>query len=228
LRYRGDVPQPRQRARSDQDKEVRKTALLTAARELAAERGVREVTLTDVTSRVGLHPSALRRYFESREELLLELAERGWADWRERLLTDLAAFEGRLSPVEVAGVVAGSLDALPLFCDLQTHVGLSLEGAVRLERARDYKTAASAAFDAMTAALVETGAGLDAEGARTLLTAAMSCAAYLFQLSRPSPTLRQLYDEVPRWAHTALRFREQLTTVLRAVAVGAARQAGDV
>ncbi|MEU0794984.1 TetR family transcriptional regulator [Amycolatopsis sp. NPDC005961] len=217
------MTQPRQRARSDQDKEVRKTALLTAARELAAERGVREVTLTEVTSRVGLHPSALRRYFESREELLLELAQQGWADWRERLLADLAG--RRLGPVEVAEVVAGSLDALPLFCDLQTHVGLSLEGAVRLERARDYKTAASEAFDAMTAALVETGAGLDPEGARTLLTAAMSCAAYLFQLSRPSPTLRRLYDEVPRWAHSALRFREQLTTLLRAVALGVHRPA---
>jgi AcrR family transcriptional regulator len=224
LRYRGGVPQPRQRARSDQDKEVRKTALLTAARELAAEHGVREVTLTGVTSRVGLHPSALRRYFESREELLLELAEQGWADWRSRLLADLAAFDGRRpSPVEVAEAVAGSLDALPLFCDLQTHVGLSLEGAVRLERARQYKTAATTEFDAMTSALVETGAGLDAEGARTLLTAAMSCAAYLSQLSRPSPTLRQLYDEVPRWAHSALRFREQLTTLLRAVALGAAK-----
>ncbi|MFJ9778955.1 TetR family transcriptional regulator [Amycolatopsis sp. NPDC101161] len=216
------MPQPRQRARSDQDKEVRKTALLTAARELAVERGVREVTLTEVTSRVGLHPSALRRYFESREELLLELAEQGWPEWRERLLADLGG--RRLTAVEVADVVAGSLDALPLFCDLQTHVGLSLEGAVRLERARRYKTAASESFDAMTAALVEAGKGLGAEGARTILTAAMSCAAYLFQLSRPSPTLRRLYDEVPRWAHSALRFREQLTTLLRAVALGVTRE----
>ncbi|MCR6482981.1 TetR family transcriptional regulator [Amycolatopsis sp. OK19-0408] len=213
------MTQPRQRARSDQDKEVRKTALLTAARELAGERGVREVTLTEVTTRVGLHPSALRRYFESREELLLELAEQGWAGWRTHLL---ALIDGRrLSADEVADVVSRSLDELPLFCDLQTHVGLSLEGAVRLERARQYKTAASEAFDAMTAALVETGAGLDTEGARTVLTAAMSCAAYLFQLSRPSPTLRQLYEEVPRWAHSALRFREQLTTLLTAVARGA-------
>lgn len=218
------MSQPRQRARSDQDKEVRKTALLTAARELAVDRGVREVTLSEVTSRVGLHPSALRRYFESREELLLELAEQGWPEWRDRLVADLGG--RRLTAVGIADVVAGSLDALPLFCDLQTHVGLSLEGAVRLERARRYKTAASASFDAMTAALAEAGAGagLDAEGARTILTAAMSCAAYLFQLSRPSPTLRRLYDEVPRWAHSALRFREQLTTLLRAVALGVTRE----
>nr|WP_255481943.1 TetR family transcriptional regulator [Amycolatopsis sp. SID8362] len=195
---------------------------MTAARELAVDLGVREVTLTEVTSRVGLHPSALRRYFESREELLLELAEREWPEWRERLLAGLGG--RRLTATEVADVVAGSLDALPLFCDLQTHVGLSLEGAVRLERARRYKTAATESFDAMTAALVEAGEGLDADGARTILTAAMSCAAYLFQLSRPTPTLRRLYDEVPRWAHSALRFREQLTTLLRAVALGVTRE----
>jgi hypothetical protein len=75
----------------------------------------------------------------------------------------------------------------------------------------------------MTSALAETGAGLDHEGARTLLTAAMSCAAYLYQLSRPSPTLRRLYDEEPRWAHSALRFREQLTKLLTAVALGVRR-----
>lgn len=216
----GTVTRPRRRARSDQDKEVRKTALLTAARELAEDRGVREVTLTEVTARVGLHASALRRYFESREELLLELAEQGWADWRTGLST---LVEGRrMSAPEVADAVGRSLDALPLFCDLQTHVGLSLEGAVRLERARQYKTAATTAFDAMAAALAKTGA-VDEEGARTVLTAAMSCAAYMFQLSRPSPTLRKLYDEEPRWAHSALRFREQLTTVVTAVALGVRR-----
>jgi hypothetical protein len=49
----------------------------------------------------------------------------------------------------------------------------------------------------------------------------MSCAAYLFQLSRPTATLRQLYAEEPRWAHDALRFREQLTALLTTVALGA-------
>ena len=214
------MSQPRQRARSPQDKQLRKTALLEAARDLATEHGVREVTLTAVTSRVGLHPTAVRRYFESREELLLELAEQGWAEWRDRLLSALENARG-LTPREVAGLVADSLDQLPLFCDLLTHVVLSLEGAVRLERARRYKTAATSAYDAMTQALAGACVGLGHQEAQVLLTAAMSCAAYLFQLSRPTATLRQLYAEEPRWAHDALRFREQLTTLLTIVAVGA-------
>ena len=224
LRYLGLVNQPRQRARSPHDKQLRKTALLNAARELAIEQGVRQVTLAAVTARIGLHPSAVRRYFESREELLLELAEQGWADWRDRLAAGLADGRG-LAAGQIAAVVSGSLEQLPLFCDLLTHVVLSLEGAVRLERARRYKTAASAAYDSMTEALIGADAGLGRQGAQVLLTAAMSCAAYLFQLSRPTATLRQLYTEEPRWAHNALRFREQLTTLLTAVTLGA-RQHG--
>ncbi|OLT14818.1 TetR family transcriptional regulator [Pseudonocardia sp. CNS-139] len=211
------MSRPRTRARSAQDKEHRKAALLDAARALAAEHGVREVTLTAVTTRVGLHPSALRRYFDSREELLLELAEQGWAEWRAGLA---AGLDGRRDPsaADIAEAVTGSLERLPLFCDLLTHAVLSLEGAVRIERARRYKLAATAAHDEMVRALGATGLGPD--GAHTVLAAAMSCAAYLYQLSRPTATLRRLYAEEPRWAHDALRFREQLTTLLTAVVRG--------
>jgi len=219
------VNQPRQRARSAQDKQLRKTALLEAARELATAHGVSEVTLAAVTARVGLHPTAVRRYFESREELLLELTEQGWAAWRDLLVSGLADAAGYgeadgIAARRVADVVSGSLEQLPLFCDLLTHAALSLEGAVRLERARQYKEAATVAYDDMTRALAGSGAGLDEQGAQLLLTAAMSCAAYLYQLSRPSATLRQLYAQEPRWAHDALRFREQLTALLTAVAAG--------
>jgi AcrR family transcriptional regulator len=219
LRYLRTVP-TNQRARSPRDKQLRKAALVDAARELASEHGVREVTLTAVSTRVGLHPSALRRYFESREELLLELAQQGWDDWCHHLVEGLGDARG-LAADELADIVSRSLEQLPLFCDLLTHVVLSLEGAVRLERARRYKVAATTAYDAMTDALIGADAGLDREGARILLTAAISGAAYLFQLSRPTATLRQLYAEEPRWAHDALRFREQLTALLTTVALGA-------
>src|ERR1700704_2761118 len=134
LRYLRTVS-TNQRARSPRDKQLRKAALVDAARELASEDGVREVTLTAVTTRVGLHPSALRRYCESREELLLELAQQGWDDWRHHLVEGLGDARG-LAADELADIVSRSLEQLPLFCDLLTHVVLSLEGAVRLERAR--------------------------------------------------------------------------------------------
>ncbi|MEO3765536.1 hypothetical protein [Streptomyces sp. B8F3] len=43
-----------------------------------------------MTGAAGLLPSAVRRYFASKEELLLELAVRGWDQWRDRLTDPLA------------------------------------------------------------------------------------------------------------------------------------------
>jgi len=219
LRYLWAMAPIKERARSAEDKELRIRNLLAAARALGLESGVREVTLTAVTARVGLHPSALRRYFESREELLLELAEQGWGEWRETLLPMLSERHD-LAPEELAELLSESLERQPLFCDLLTHVVLSLEGSVRLERARRYKLAATEAYDAMAAALAGAAADLDRDRAGLVLTAAMSCAAYLYQLSRPTATLRELYAEEPRWAHDALSFRQQLTELLTAVALG--------
>ena len=201
---------------------MRAEAFLEAAREIGTREGVRKVTLTAVTRRVGMHPSALRRYFDSTEELLLDLAQQGWAEWRTELVGAIG--EGReLDPPAIARAISGSLEALPLFCDLLTHVPLSLEGEVRLERARAYKLASTAEYDAMADAIVESASGIDGEGARTILTVAMTSAAYLYQLSRPTPTLQQLYAEEPRWAHSALRFRAQLTELLTAVGAGVQR-----
>jgi hypothetical protein len=56
----------------------------------------------------------------------------------------------------------------------------------------------------------------------------MSTAAYLFQVSRPTATLKQLYATEPRWAHDALRFREQLTALLTTVILGAQQQTREV
>jgi AcrR family transcriptional regulator len=217
LRYH--LPVTDQRARSQQAKDLRSANLLQAARTIAAERGVRDLTLSEVTARVGLHPSALRRYFESREELLLELAEEGWAEWSRALHS---ALEDRreLTAKTVAEVVSDTLDGLPLFCDLLTHVVLSLEGSARLERARQYKLSATRAFDSMATALSDAAPGLTEDAARVALTSAMSFAAYLFQLSRPTATLAALYSEEPRWAHDALRFRDQLAELLTVVMRG--------
>src|SRR3981081_3425447 len=70
-----------QRAYSPQHKQQRAADLMRAARTLAARDGVRSVTLTAIADHAGVHISAVRRYYDSREEILLGLAEQGYADW---------------------------------------------------------------------------------------------------------------------------------------------------
>ncbi|MEU9277089.1 TetR family transcriptional regulator [Streptomyces sp. NPDC048342] len=215
------------RARSPEAKLRRTEDLLDAARALAAARGgVRHVTLAAVTEAAGLHPSAVRRYFDSKEELLLELAERGWHQWRDSLTAHLAGAQG-LAPAESAAAVATTLAAQPLFCDLLTHVPLSLEGEVGIERARRYKTSSFAAYDGIVEALTVSSGTLTTAQAQDLVAAALGLTAHLWQVSHPTPTLAELYAQNPRWGHVALDFEPRLTRLLQAVAVGATVMDGE-
>src|SRR5271154_3544295 len=89
-----------QRARSTAAKPLREAAIMEAARELGAERGIRQVTLTEIAARVGMHKSALLRYFETREEIFLRLTADGWREGSAALRTEL---EGLGAPAPPGG-----------------------------------------------------------------------------------------------------------------------------
>jgi AcrR family transcriptional regulator len=214
----------RERARSTEDKARRSEDLLAAAEAIALEEGgIRYVTVAAVTDRAGLHRTGARRYYASKEALLLELAERGWRQWGDSVLASLAGRTG-LTPQQAAATLTTTITALPVFCDLLTHVAVSLEGEVGTERARRYKTAAFAAFDDITAALA-CASSLTPGQAQQLATAATILAGSLWQASHPTPTLAALYQQEPQWGHASLRFEPQVHELLTALATGLA-QAG--
>jgi AcrR family transcriptional regulator len=210
-----------QRARSARDKARRAEALLTAAESLALELGgVRYITLTPVTERAGLHRTGVRRYYASKEELLLELAERGWDQWRDAAIAEVGDRTG-LTPSQTAAVVSKTLASLPVFCDLLTHVALTLEGDVGIERARRYETSSFAARDEIVAAL-DHASTMTAGQIAELLSAAIALAAYFWQVAHPTPTLAALYEQVPRRGDAALDFGPRLDGLLKACAAGLA------
>src|SRR5271154_6061090 len=94
-----------QRARSTEAKEQREAAILDAARTLAATHGVRQITLTDIAEAIGMHKSALLRYFETREQIFLVLTAEGWREWSSVLRQELAQL-AEISPATVATVFA--------------------------------------------------------------------------------------------------------------------------
>jgi len=211
----------RQRARSTDDKARRSEDLLVAAESIARELGgVRFVTLAPVTERAGLHRTGVRRYYASKEELLLELAERGWRQWRDAMNAELQDRDG-LGPREVATVMADTIASLPVFCDLLTHVTLSLEGDVDIERARRYKANSFAVHDEIVTTL-DRASTMTVEQIQALVAATLAFAAAFWQVSHPTPTLAALYEQVPSWGHVALDFEPRLRLLLRSTAVGLA------
>ena len=69
-----------QRARSDEQREVRRQAILRVAAEMLAQMPVAKLSLNELSRRVGLAKSNVLRYFESREAVLLELLDMAWRE----------------------------------------------------------------------------------------------------------------------------------------------------
>ena len=73
-----------QRARSPRRSSSAKTRSWRP-RARSARAGIRQVTLTDIADEVGMHKSAMLRYFETREQIFLRLTAAGWREWSAAL-----------------------------------------------------------------------------------------------------------------------------------------------
>ncbi|MEV0909976.1 TetR family transcriptional regulator [Streptomyces hokutonensis] len=211
------APSP-QRARSAAAKQQRERAILDAARSLGTERSVREVTLTDIAAAVGMHKSAMLRYFETREQIFLALTAEGWEDWS-------AALRARLSeltdgdPGAVASVLAQSLVVRPFFCDLLAQAPLNLERNVSLESVYEFKTVVLGEVAAVATELCRTLA-ISERSAIDVIATATSMAGALLQMAAPGTRLRTLYETHPELAHALVDVEPQLTRILAALLTG--------
>jgi AcrR family transcriptional regulator len=212
-----------QRARSAESKLQRSRALIAAARSLALERGVASVTLTAVAERAGVHHSAVRRYFASYKELLLQLAAEGWDRWAGAVSETL---DGRqVPPAELADVLASALAADPLFCDLLANVPLHLEHDVDVERVIEFKKSSGAAVRALSMTIAAAAPRLGAAGALDIVTAANALAATLWQITHPAAALRAALESDPTLALIGPGdFEQTLTRLLHATCAGLAQE----
>ncbi|BDB40327.1 MULTISPECIES: TetR family transcriptional regulator [Mycobacterium] len=209
------------RARTAENKRQRAAALVEAARSLALETGVASVTLTAVASRAGIHYSAVRRYFTSHKEVLLQLAVEGWARWSTTVCEKLAE-PGEMTPARVAETLANGLASDPLFCDLLANLHLHLEHEVQIERVVENRRAISAAAIALAGAVEQALPDLGRSGAFDMLIAAYSLAAAFWQIANPPERLSDVYAEEPgalppEWN---IDFDSALTRVLTATCIG--------
>jgi AcrR family transcriptional regulator len=198
------------RARRPEQKQQRREDILAAARELALTDGVRAVSLAGIAARAGIDKSALLRYFETREQIFLELTAREWPAWVQALhdgLDDAAPGTARAAgpgPSLVAGVVARSFGDRPLFCDLLAHTPLNLERNVSPEAVRSYKLISLAAVGEAADVVHRVLPDLTEQECREFISALASLAGNLWQIANPVPALAALFASDPALAHACV------------------------
>jgi len=207
-----------QRARSSEAKEQREAAILEAARTLAATHNVRQITLTDIAEAIGMHKSALLRYFETREQIFLILTAEGWREWSSALREELAQL-AKPSPAAVAAVFAKTLTARPMFCDLLAQAPLNLERNVSLDAIRAFKLIAMNEVR-MIGSELKGLFGLSEQQATNIIATAVSMAGALWQMATPGPQVLELYRSEPELAHAIVDVEPRLTDILEGLLTG--------
>jgi AcrR family transcriptional regulator len=217
-----------QRARRPEQKLERRDAILGAARELALRDGVRAVSLADIAARVGIHKSALLRYFETREQIFLELTADAWRQWVTALHAGLdpgGAGPGPDRPgtvALVADVFARSFGDRPLLCDLIAHTPLNLERNVSPEAVRRYKLTSLGAVREAAAVVRQALPDLTEAECVEFVGAMASLAGALWQIANPAPALAALYASDPDLAGACIDLTPRLRRTAEILLAGLA------
>jgi AcrR family transcriptional regulator len=136
-----------QRARRPEQIEARRAAILDVAAELLAERPIADISLRELSARVGLAKSNVLRYFDSREAIFLEILDRTQKEWLDQLEPALLGIQYGSGPYEretaIASELANRLVANPLLCELLSAMAAVLEKNISIDFARGFKRRAA-------------------------------------------------------------------------------------
>jgi AcrR family transcriptional regulator len=222
-----------QRARSAEQREARRRMILDTVAAMLDEMPVSEVSLNDLSRRVGLAKSNVLRYFESREAILLELLDQAWKQWLAGLRGELDAGQDgevrkddgirkdgtvRERGDQVAAVITGSLEARHVLCDLLSAQSSVLEHNVSTEVAVRYKRSSMANITMLAGLLRGPLPELGEEDAMRVSLMALAFVAAVGPAACPSVSVLDAYESDPTLAVMRVDFatalREALSTII--------------
>ncbi|MEU9834235.1 TetR/AcrR family transcriptional regulator [Streptosporangium sp. NPDC048047] len=213
-----------QRARTEEQREIRRRAILDTASAMLHEMPVAAVTLNELSRRVCLAKPNVLRYFESREAVLLELLDRFLQEWLTELADELAAgIDENLPMAEraaaVAEILSRSLSSRTVLCDLFGAQGGVLEHNVSVEVVARYKRASLDRLTTMTA-LIRNHLPELGENATLFSLQTMVMAGALSAYSTPPPSLQAAYQAEPDLARFHVDLKDSLKLALTATLLG--------
>ena len=213
-----------QRARSAEQREERRRTILDTALKMLDEMPVAEVSLNELSRRVGLAKSNVLRYFESREAVLLELLDDFLGSWLAELAEKLAAgIEAQAAPEMRAGqlaeILSRSLADRVVLCDLFGAMGGVLEHNVSVEVVKRHKRSSLGRLAVMSE-LVRRHVPELGDGAQLFCLISLVSAGALSSYVPPPPSLLAAYADEPDLGMLNLELQDALRVAFTSALVG--------
>jgi AcrR family transcriptional regulator len=215
------------RARSDEQREERRRAILETTAAMLVEMPVAEVSLNEISRRVGLAKSNVLRYVESREAALLDLLHARTQEWLTALdEAPVASGSAQERADGVAGLVATTLAARPVLCDLLGAQAAVLERNVSTALAVRHKHDAMAAAHTFARTLRRHVPEIDADAAMHAAGATLLCGGAVWTATQPSAAMLAAYEQDPALAAMRLDFTAALGELVALLLAGLLARGG--
>jgi AcrR family transcriptional regulator len=215
-----------QRARSEEQREARRRTILDTAAAMLDEMPVSEVSLNELSRRVGLAKSNVLRYFESREAILLELLDQAGKQW----VAELAGqFSAGIDPGggerdrgdQIAAILAGSLASRRVLCDLLSAQASVLEHNVSPGIAARYKRATHDNIAALAALVRRQLPELGEDDSFRVSGMAVVLVGALWSVTCSSASMLAAYEADPALAAMRVDFAPALQEAVAVIISGA-------
>jgi AcrR family transcriptional regulator len=203
-----------QRARQPDQIKQRKEAILSAALVLFKERGLENVTLADIASKVGTATSNLYRYFENREHIYLRVLQRLGAQWEGKVYPALEKLHGKGTTAKVAEVIVEAYVGVSEYGQLSTVVNWLLEKQLSPVLLLDFRSAFLERRKRLASALSAALPNRTAEQWLPLTFHIFVHVPGLWPFCNPSPASKKLLGE-PQFAHLNFDFKVEMSRYLR-------------
>jgi AcrR family transcriptional regulator len=211
-----------QRARSAEQREIRRRAILDTAAAMLTELPVAELSLNELSRRVGLAKSNVLKYFESREAVLLELFATEFDAWVEDLRTALRDVKGSSAQrgEKLVEAIVQTLVARPVFCDLISAQASVLERNISADVAIAFKRSALRGYEGLLTVVTTALPQISVENASRFITNASMLAGAIWTHSHPTPAILAAYEADPALATIRMEFEPSLRDNLRSLLYG--------
>ncbi len=185
----------RLRARNERDKSARRRAILDAALAVWSATNYAGFTMSAVAKRAGVVKGTVYLYFETKEELLLDLLEELLASWLDEIDRRFQEPGGTWGPERAAEALSGSLAGREALTRLLSAAGGILEHNIGLERARRFKESLRSRVLRTSALVALRLPWLGAAGAARLCVQVYALLTGFGEMAYPAPVVARVIRE---------------------------------
>ncbi|MDP2368826.1 TetR family transcriptional regulator [Rhodoferax sp.] len=210
----------KQRARSQADKDLRRTHLIAAARHLFAKASFEAVTIAEVAEQAGVAKGTAYIYFANKETLFLELVRAELSDWLVELTLKLKRLRSTDLATAVPRLLARSVTERAALRRLLVLLHSVIEPHIDEVAARDFKLFLHDLLTQGSTAIAAKLPGLSPQDAATLVLQLHALVISVTQLADPPPVIAKVMSDDPKLQAMCIDFESFMTATLTTLVRG--------